>query len=139
MKVLTLTEPWATLVAIGAKTIETRSWRSWYEGPLAIHSAKSYPRWARDLAKTEPFRTALLAADFPPEETLGTIRCQTSLLFCTPTEPTSDKVSPNELAFGDYTAGRWAWHFGPVTIRYGPVEHVVKGHLGLWEWEPCSR
>ena len=26
MKALTLTQPWATLVAIGAKRIETRSW-----------------------------------------------------------------------------------------------------------------
>lgn len=40
MKVLTLTQPWATLVAIGAKKIETRSWATSYRGPLAIHAAK---------------------------------------------------------------------------------------------------
>lgn len=38
MKILTLTQPWATLVAIGAKHIETRSWGTAYRGPLAIHA-----------------------------------------------------------------------------------------------------
>jgi hypothetical protein len=40
MKVLSLTQPWATLAAIGAKKIETRSWSTAYRGPLAIHAAK---------------------------------------------------------------------------------------------------
>lgn len=39
MRAITLTQPWATLVAIGAKRIETRSWRTSYRGPLAIHAA----------------------------------------------------------------------------------------------------
>lgn len=40
MKGLSLTQPWATLVAIGAKRIETRIWATSYRGPLAIHAAK---------------------------------------------------------------------------------------------------
>lgn len=40
MKLITLWEPWATLMAIGAKKIETRDWSSGYRGWLAIHSAK---------------------------------------------------------------------------------------------------
>src|SRR5271166_4355910 len=47
MKALTLTQPWATLVAIKAKRIETRSWRTSYRGPFAIHAGKSFPEWAR--------------------------------------------------------------------------------------------
>ena len=39
MKAITLTQPWATLVAIGAKRIETRSWATKYRGPLLIHAA----------------------------------------------------------------------------------------------------
>jgi hypothetical protein len=35
MKTLTLHQPWATLVALGAKQIETRSWAASYRGPLA--------------------------------------------------------------------------------------------------------
>ena len=40
MRILTLTQPWATLMAIGAKTIETRSWGTKYRGPVAIHASK---------------------------------------------------------------------------------------------------
>lgn len=40
MKALTLTQPWAALVAMGAKKIETRNWSTAYRGPLVIHAAK---------------------------------------------------------------------------------------------------
>lgn len=43
MKALTVTEPWATLIAIGAKRIETRSWPTEYRGPVAIHSRARGP------------------------------------------------------------------------------------------------
>lgn len=43
MKVLTLWQPWASLVALGVKTIETRSWSTKYRGPLAIHAAAKQP------------------------------------------------------------------------------------------------
>ncbi len=50
MKALTLWQPWASLVALGVKTIETRSWSTTYRGPLAIHAAAKKPArvWARD-------------------------------------------------------------------------------------------
>lgn len=38
MRAITLWQPWASLIAIGAKTIETRSWSTAYRGPLAIHA-----------------------------------------------------------------------------------------------------
>ena len=43
MKALTLWQPWASLIAVGAKTIETRSWSTAYRGPLLIHAAKRRP------------------------------------------------------------------------------------------------
>lgn len=41
MRVLTLREPWATMVARYGKTIENRGYRTNYRGPLAIHAAKT--------------------------------------------------------------------------------------------------
>lgn len=41
MRALSLWQPWASLIAVGAKTIETRSWGTKYRGPLAIHAAKT--------------------------------------------------------------------------------------------------
>ena len=46
-KVLTLHQPWASLVALGVKTIETRSWSTQYRGPLAIHAAVKRPSQAQ--------------------------------------------------------------------------------------------
>lgn len=39
MKAITIWQPWASLIALGVKTIETRSWSTDYRGPLAIHAA----------------------------------------------------------------------------------------------------
>lgn len=47
MKALTLRQPWASLIPLGAKTIETRSWRTNYRGPLAIHAGSGLPRRLR--------------------------------------------------------------------------------------------
>ena len=41
MKAISLLQPWATLVSIGAKRVETRSWRTDYRGPIAIHASAS--------------------------------------------------------------------------------------------------
>lgn len=61
MKALTLTQPWATLVATGAKLIETRSWYTAYRGPLAIHAARTIPPNVRKYLgwSVEPFASAL--------------------------------------------------------------------------------
>lgn len=40
MKIITLWQPWATLIALGIKKFETRSWSTRYRGKLAIHAAK---------------------------------------------------------------------------------------------------
>lgn len=40
MKALSLKQPWASMVANGTKTIETRTWRTSYRGPLAIHASQ---------------------------------------------------------------------------------------------------
>lgn len=38
MRALTLRQPWASLVALGVKRIETRSWSTKYRGRIAIHA-----------------------------------------------------------------------------------------------------
>ena len=41
MKALSVKQPWASLIAGGHKTIEWRSWRTHYRGPLLICSGKT--------------------------------------------------------------------------------------------------
>ena len=42
-RALTIRQPWASLIALGVKTIETRSWSTAYRGPLVIHAGKAVP------------------------------------------------------------------------------------------------
>src|SRR5260221_1253433 len=116
MKALTLTQPWATLVAIGAKKIETRSWSTSYRGPLAIHAAKAAHREEAALCLQEPFTSALggrVLYELPLGRVVATVR----LVDVRPTsmtigeaawsDPRQDIVlSPQEEAFGDFTPGR---------------------------------
>lgn len=43
MKAITIWQPWASLLACGAKRYETRSWATKYRGPIAIHAAMKDP------------------------------------------------------------------------------------------------
>ena len=40
MKVLTIKQPWATLIMQGDKRFEFRSWQTKYRGDLLIHAGK---------------------------------------------------------------------------------------------------
>ena len=41
--------------------------------------------------------------------------------------------NPAELAFGDYTIGRYAWVMADAIVFNKPIP--VKGKQGLWNWE----
>lgn len=148
MKAITLTQPWATLVAVGAKRYETRSWSTTYRGPLAIHAAKGMPRWARYFMAEDPCRTALLEAALTPAIAFapprGVIVAICDLTGCTDAawiksmnwrlegskEPNPALI--NEWAFGDFSEGRYAWRL--ENVRRLPEPIPTKGALGLWEW-----
>jgi len=57
MKALTILQPWASLLACGAKKIETRSWKTNYRGKIAIHAGLSQKYCL--FAEEEPFLSAL--------------------------------------------------------------------------------
>jgi len=140
-------QPWAALVAIGAKRIETRSWKTSYRGPLAIHAAKGYPRWARETCDEGPFRKALGILE-PGGLLRGYVLAATELLDCLPVEsmePWAGKLPPGvatniligpELSFGDFSPGRFAWILGRPTLLSEPIP--ARGALGLWEWKEAA-
>ena len=133
MKALTLTQPWATLVAIGAKRYETRSWYTAYRGPLAIHAAKSFPKWARALCDKEPFGSILWSQNYRWHTLpLGKILATCRLVRCVPTANMPCTLPGNEEAFGDFTIGRYAWELTEVVMLLEPIP--TRGMLGLWEW-----
>jgi activating signal cointegrator 1 len=144
VRAISLWQPWATLVAIGAKRIETRSWSTQYRGPLAIHATKAFPPIAQQYVETEPFWSRLRAArchqyNLPRGVIVATCRL-VDVVRIRATEPRalSDgqpvEISLEELAFGDYKPGRYAWILGDVVRLEEPIP--VRGGVGLWEWSP---
>lgn len=147
MKALTLTQPWATLVAIGAKRIETRSWRTPYRGSLAIHAAKGFPKWAKETC-SEPEFARELGSDRLP---LGVVIATCRLISCIPTRELQQNrvievdylagcddflLDDRERTFGDYSPGRWAWLLADIQ-RCDPIP--ATGALSLWNWESLTQ
>jgi activating signal cointegrator 1 len=62
VKALSLWQPWASLIALRVKTVETRSWRTSYRGPLAIHATKRVP-WKSSADEGE--RAAAMTGEIP--------------------------------------------------------------------------
>lgn len=158
MKALSLTVPWSILVAIQAKLIETRSWSTSYRGQLAIHSATGLSpvggkRGLSQLINEPPFWQVLRAAGYEDIDDLprGCIVATCNLVNVVPVygveagweisitrgQKTFDyswDLTDQERAFGNYTAGRYAWLLADVEMLPEPIP--AKGALGIWEWAP---
>lgn len=118
MKILTLWQPYASLIALGLKQYETRSWGTTYRGPLVIHAAKrpfvnadgskticqsSWQAWlkASSLVEAERWADIPLATELP----LGAVVAITHLEDCRRTE--AIQPTPLESAVGDWADGRF--------------------------------
>jgi hypothetical protein len=64
LKALALTQPWASLMAEGYKTIETRNFRRSHRGWLAIYATKNFHEDAQDTCMDDPFYDDLCAHDY---------------------------------------------------------------------------
>ncbi len=160
MKALTITQPWASLIALGAKRIETRSWYTSFRGPFAIHAAKGFTADDKEVCYTPQFRAALapnVNIHQPIESQLpfGKIVCVCDLLGCFPTsmlvwdEANNDVQSGlwpkgfeiadanDEFTFGNYEAERFAWLLGNIRPLEVPIE--ARGAQGLWNWTPPEK
>ena len=51
MKVLTIKQPWATLIMQKDKRFEFRSWRTKYRGDLLIHAGKEKKTQKKEMRK----------------------------------------------------------------------------------------
>lgn len=144
MKALTLRQPWATLVAVGAKTIETRSWGTRYRGPVVIHAAKTFSRPEVALTLEAPFSTVLRDhINYPRDLPLGAVIAVVDLVDVVRMDASEPSECPglqgrelgeHEAAFGFYSPERFAWVLDIARPLREPVP--ARGALGLWEVEP---
>ncbi len=129
MKVLSLMEPWGSLIKEKIKYIETRSWKTNYRGELYIHtSLKKIPK------KDERIQNLVnLLQD--KDIKYGYIIAKCNLVDCVyMDEDFVNKIkneNPIEFMCGEYAVGRYAWILKDIEM-IKPIE--AKGHLGLWEY-----
>ena len=155
IKVLSILQPWASLAVLGHKRIETRSWNTFYRGELYIHASlgKNYNKLKADDPLYRFYHTLFAYNKIEPIEKLpfGAIIGKVDLvdtnsmleLFChrnpspnnliTPIDIWRDAISEQELAFGNYTTGRYAWLLSNPVMFDKPIP--AKGQLGIWNYE----
>lgn len=148
VKAISLWQPWASLMATGAKRIETRSWATKYRGPLAIHAAKRCvqnelihylgmwdfqgglaPLVGKPLDLTFKSWPGVKIKHLP----FGAVVAVCELVDCVPAEKLTLEQVIIEKHFGDFTPGRFAW----LTENMRPLPEPIpaKGMQGLWEWD----
>jgi hypothetical protein len=130
MKAITLWQPWASAIALGHKTIETRSWATRYRGPLAIHAA----RRPMDVEELLLANAHLPNLDLP----LGAVVATCHLVECLPADAAAiarlrfEGFAPREDLWGNFSPGRYAWILRDVRALPRPIP--ARGAQGLWEW-----
>ena len=135
MKALTLWEPWASLIAAGAKIHETRTWPTPYRGPLAIHAGKRCVTPEDDMdPELERLCVRVLGATWATTRPAGAIVAIAELVDCVRTQGVVT-TEPDRIA-GNFAPGRYAWRLANVRPLPKPV--TVRGAQGLWEWTAAS-
>jgi hypothetical protein len=154
MKAITLWQPWASLVACGAKRFETRHWAPpdhLIGQHLAIHAGmqfEAYHRPAALAAMQMALGTRLVPANLPAGAVVAIARLRAvhwstgvsrdghandpNRITYVHTRDGRIYLNPGEEFFGAYEAGRCLWELDGLERLAHPIP--VRGHQGLWEW-----
>jgi activating signal cointegrator 1 len=121
MKAISLWEPWATLMKLGLKRYETRSWPlppNLIGKRVAIHAAKHHSKEIDEIMKKEPFKSALKGVELTP----GHILCTLEFIHCHKTEDIiKQNISSDEIAFGNYGPNRFAFESQSLKVLKTPI------------------
>ena len=121
LKVLTLKQPWATLVAEGIKKYEFRSWKTNYRGKVLIHAGAGI-----DKKEMENFKN--LNLKFPSKRILAEVELEDCLELND--ELNKKIIAEKNIAYGSKYRTGYAWKLtNSKKINYNKD---VKGQLGLW-------
>ena len=126
MKVLTIKQPWASLIMGGYKRFEFRSWRTNYRGELLIHAGKS-------LNKEEALK---LKKYLPEEIPMGKILGKVNIVDCVKCDENFKNMclEENKDVYAKSTFEEtYAWQIDDVESFEKPIE--INGKLGLWNYD----
>jgi len=133
-------QPWASLFVLGETEYETRSWKTPYRGPLAIHTSKKIDKAVFNHKAIQSLlaKHGYTGANLPTGQIIATC----NLLDCIKVIENNQtwailedgrEVSGNEFFLGDYRVGCYAWIIEDMTLLNSFIP--AKGRLGLWEYE----
>lgn len=141
MKVITVWQPYASLLVWGEKRYETRGWQPFKhqlkQGEIIlIHAAVRKPT----VYEHRIFMSAVFDDIFVRQQILtlndlpyGAIIAAARFVCAHPTEAIRNELSVKERALGNYQDGRFAWELEVVKVPDAPIP--AKGQQGLWTWE----
>lgn len=125
MKVLTIKEPWATLIIDGYKKYEFRSWKTNYRGKLLIHAGKSLEKDMLNRFKDYNLTCAC-------GEIIGEAILTDCILVTEEFNSELTKIDP--IVYGRTNhATKYAWKLENVVKYDKPIP--INGKLGLWNYE----
>ena len=129
MKVISIKEPFATLIKNGMKKIETRSWKTNYRGEIFIHASGK--------SSAKEFLTNDFVIDLIKDMDMnfGNIICRCNLVDCIyMDEKFLNDIKQNKVEYnlGEYKVGRYAWVMEDITPIY-PIK--AKGKLNIWNFD----
>lgn len=131
VKAITLFQPYASLIIVGAKRFETRSWGSDYTGLLVIHAGKTLEVDSGN----RTFMYHLLASGIgdPRKLPLGAALGVVWKGKCYKGRSVIPHIDEREKVFGGFEGDdRVAWElFNPVAFEL-PIP--MSGKQGLWDW-----
>ena len=122
MKVITLKQPWATLVAEGLKKYEFRSWKFNYRGEILIHAGKGVDKEA--IKKFEH-----LNLNYPQSKIIAKVK----ILDCIELndEINIQILEENELVYGHkHDRTGYAWKL--EVVEKIEDDKVISGKQGIW-------
>lgn len=126
LKALTIKQPWASLIMLGYKRFEFRSWRTNYRGKLLIHAGQGIDKQA--MLRLEKY--------LPRELPMGKILGKVTLVDCIKCDENFKEkcLKENKDVYDKSTfVEKFAWQLENVEVFDEPIE--AKGHLSLWEFE----
>lgn len=127
-KVLTVKQPYASLLVGGVKDVENRSRRTNYRGTVLIHAGARMHDVVSFLRKRQEFTVEEMAVMTQANEVeehvlFGCIVGSVEIVDCI-----KDSTSPWA------ERGQWHWVCHNAKVFDHPIRNV-KGRLGLWDWD----
>jgi len=129
IKAITVSQPFASLIAEGKKIVENRTWNTNYRGKIAIHAGKGLQYLNKKELKEYPYGGIIAIANLVTCVNLNMLKNNDKsnlkkVLNC--------GLKKEDIIDHEYTKGPWCWvlkDINPCVIEY------CKGSLGIWTFK----